>query len=154
MERQRALERSGALPAPEMPITVAPTNATLPYHMQKRIKLDGTSAVCDGDTVVVELTDIRTGEFRGKQFIKPDGSKKFTPQLRKDGTGAYIGTETDTIYVTEGWADAVIVHRATGMQVLFALDASNLPKNVAILRDMERNVIVAADNDEIGIKAA
>jgi len=75
VERQRALERSGALPALEMPITVAPTNATLPYHMQKRIELDGTSAVCDGDTVVVKLTDIRTGEFRGKQFIKPDGSK-------------------------------------------------------------------------------
>ena len=56
--------------------------------MRKRIELDGTSAVCDGDTVVVELTDFRTGEFRGKQFIKPDGSKKFTPQLRKEGTGA------------------------------------------------------------------
>ena len=86
--------------------------------------------------------------------IKPVGSKKFTPQLRKEGTRAYIGTETDTIYVTEGWADAVIVNRTTGIQVLFALDTRNLSKNVAILRDMERNVIVAADNDEIGSKAA
>ena len=154
--RQAALQRDGALPtdAYSTPHAEHQNNKPTAYHLQKRIDLQGSGAVCDGNTVVIELFDIVTGEPRGKQFIKPDGSKKFTPKLQKEGTGAFIGTFTDVIYVTEGWADAVIVHRATGQQVLFALDAGNIPKTAAILQSMGRKVIVAADADEVGVQAA
>ena len=155
-ERQAALQRDGALPidAYSTPNEEHRISEQTAYHLQKRIDLQGSGAVCDGNTVVIELFDIVTGEPRGKQFIKPDGSKKFTPKLQKEGTGAFIGTFTDVIYVTEGWADAVIVHRATGQQVLFALDAGNIPKTAAILQSMGRKVIVAADADEVGVQAA
>ena len=156
LERQAALQRDGALPAEANQTAHEEHRNSEPtaYHLQKRIDLHGSGAVCDGNTVVIELFDIRSGEARGKQFIKPDGSKKFTPKLRKEGTGAFIGTFTDVIYVTEGWADAVIVHRATGQQVLFALDAGNIPKTATILQSMGRKVIVAADADEVGVQAA
>ena len=154
--RHAALQRDGALPfdTASMVHHDCDSHGTIAYHVQKRIELPGTGAVCDGDTVVVELQDIITGEFRGKQYIKPDGSKKFTPKLNKEGAGAYIGPATDLLYVTEGWADAVIVNKATGKQALFALDAGNIPKTANILRNSGREVIIAADNDKAGIDAA
>lgn len=88
----------------------------------------------------------------GKQTIKTDGQKLFTKGLKKEGAGAFIGEASDTLFVTEGWADAVVVHEATGHQVCFALDANNLPKTVALLK--HKNIIIAADNDAKGIVAA
>ena len=156
LERLAALQRDGALPmeANQIPHEEHSKSEPSAYHLQKRIDLQGSGAVCDGNTLVIELFDILWGEPRGKQFIKPDGSKKFTPKLQKEGTGAFIGPTTDVVYVTEGWADAVIVHRATGQQALFALDAGNIPKTVEILQKTGRKVIVAADADEVGIQAA
>jgi hypothetical protein len=156
LERQAALQRDGALPIDADPTLNEEHRNSEPtaYHEHKRIDLQGSGAVCDGNTVVIELCDIVTGEPRGRQFIRPDGSKKFTPKLQKEGTGTFIGPATDTVYVTEGWADAVTVHRATGQQALFALDAGNIPKTVAILQNAGRKVIVAADADEAGINAA
>ena len=52
----------------------------------------------------------------------------------------------------EGWATAVAVHKSTNEQTLFALDSNNLPNLVNVIRD--RNIIIAADNDPEGIKAA
>lgn len=88
----------------------------------------------------------------GTQTIKPDGRKLFTKGLTKAGAGAFIGKPSDTLFVTEGWADAVVVHEATGHQVCFALDATNLPKTVTLLG--HKNIIIAADNDAKEIAAA
>jgi len=126
----------------------------LPYHVIKKIKLEGSGATCDGDTLVIDLFDLTTGEWRGKQFISPDGRKKFSPNLIKENTGAFIGQKSDKLYVTEGWADAVIVHRATGEQAFFALDAGTLPSSAKQLVCLGYNVIIAADNDKAGITAA
>ena len=155
VDRQKALQRDGVLPVEywdERP--KEQFSPETPYYVRKRIDLLGNGAVCDGNTVVIEIVDIRTGDLRGKQYILPDGSKKFTPKLRKEGSGTFIGEPTDVVYVAEGWANAVIVHQATGKQALFALDAGNIPKTVATLKEMGRDVIVAADADEAGIKAA
>ena len=155
-DRHLALQRDGVLPVEfkQAERSSEQFSSSVPYHVNKRIDLLGNCAVCDGDTVTIEIVDIRTGELRGKQFITPDGTKKFTPKLRKDGAGTFIGEPTDVIYVTEGWADAAIVHRATGKQALFALDAGNIPKTVTILKELGLDAIIAADNDEAGIKAA
>jgi hypothetical protein len=122
--------------------------------LRKRIELEGTGATCDGDTLTIDLFDLRTGDWRGKQLIRPDGSKKFTPKLKKEGTGAFIGEKTHRIFVAEGWADAVIVHRATGDQAFFALDANTLPNSAKELAKLGYDVVVAADNDQAGITAA
>lgn len=155
-ERHDQIVKTGLLSSAELSVSKIQSlyESDKPYHEKKRIDLHESAAVCDGGTVIVELCDIQTGEFRGRQYISSDGSKKFSPGLTKAGVGAYIGEATDPIYVTEGWADAVVVHRATGKQALFALDVSNLVKTVAQLKEMGRTVIVAADNDEVGIKAA
>ena len=128
--------------------------SALPYHLRKRIELEGSGATCDGDTLSVDLFDFRTGIWRGKQLIAPDGSKKFTPNLKKECTGAFIGKKSQRIFVTEGWADAVIVHRATGDQAFFALDANTLPNSAKELAKLGYDVVVAADNDEAGLSAA
>ena len=125
-----------------------------PYHLQKRIELEGSGAECDGDIVTIDLCDLRSGAWRGKQLIAPDGSKKFTPKLKKECAGAFIGERTLRIYVVEGWADAVIVHRATGDQAFFALDANTLPNSAKELAKLDYDVVIAADNDEAGLSAA
>ena len=132
----------------------APDGRAVPYHLRKRIELEGSVATCDGDTLSIDLFDLRTGDWRGKQLIAPDGSKKFTPNLKKEFTGAFIGEKTHRIFVTEGWADAVIVHRATGDQAFFGLDASTLPNSAKELAKLGYNVVVAADNDQAGVTAA
>ena len=122
--------------------------------MRKRIELEGSGATCDGGTLSVDLFDLRTGVWRGKQLIAPDGSKKFTPNLKKECTGAFIGEKTNRIFVAEGWADAVIVHQATGDQAFFALDANTLPNSAKQLAQLGYDVVVAADSDQIGVTAA
>ena len=128
--------------------------SAIPYHLRKRIELEGSGATCDGGTLSVDLFDLRTGVWRGKQLIAPDGSKKFTPNLKKECTGAFIGEKTNRIFVTEGWADAVIVHQATGDQAFFALDANTLPNSAKQLAQLGYDVVVAADSDQIGVTAA
>ena len=116
--------------------------------------MEGTGATCDGDTLSIDLFDLRTGDWRGKQLIRPDGSKKFTPNLKKECAGAFIGEKTQRIFSTEGWADAVIAHRATGDQAFFALDAKTLPNAAKELAKLGYDVVVAADGDEAGVTAA
>ena len=126
----------------------------VPYHLRKRIDLEGSGATCDGGTLSIDLFDLRTGDWRGKQLITPNGFKKFTPDLKKECAGAFIGEKTKRIFVTEGWADAVIVHRATRDQAFFALDANTLPNTAIELAKLDYDVVVAADNDHAGITAA
>ena len=132
----------------------APNGRAVPYHLRKRIELEGSGVTCDGDTLSIDLFDLRTGDWRGKQLIAPDGSKKFTPNLKKECTGAFVGEKTQRIFVTEGWADAVIVHRATCDQAFFALDANTLPNSAKELAKLGYDVVVAADNDQAGVTAA
>lgn len=154
-DRTRHMEQDGLLPKfePRVPDLPRPPKCDVPYHIQKRIELAGTGAVCDGNTVVIEIGDFETGEFRGKQFINPDGSKRFSPGMKKEGAGTFIGEKSDVLYVTEGWADAVVLHLATGQQAFFALDANTLPASAKQLKENGYNVVVAADNDEAGRKA-
>ena len=154
--RASKLREIGLLP--EYPTASDPMKLALmltaPYHVQKRIELTGSGAECDGDTITIDLFDLRSGAWRGKQLIKPDGSKKFTPNLKKECTGAFIGNKTKRIYAVEGWADAVVVHRATGDQAFFALDANTLPPSAKELAKRGYEVVIAADNDKAGLSAA
>ena len=149
IDRDNMLQEMGLLPKWEPDNQLNPTSPT-PYNVVRNIPLKG--AKLQGADVIVSLVDVRTMKEVGKQTIKPDGQKLFTKGLKKEGAGAFIGEASDTLFVTEGWADAVVVHEATGHQVCFALDANNLPKTVALLK--HKNIIIAADNDAKGIVAA
>ena len=73
------MQRDGALP--ERTIT-----SVVSYHHTKGIPLLG--ARLEGDTVVVPLFDVLTGEQRGQQEIFPNGRKKFSKGMTKCRTRA------------------------------------------------------------------
>ena len=145
--RTDAMRRDGLIPP-------YGSGEEVPYHDQKGIPLIG--AELRGPDVIITLYDILTDTNAGAQIITPSGRKLYSKGMRKAGVGAFIGEPTDRVYVTEGWADAVVIHKVTGSQVLFALDANSMPKAVAALQQRypEAEVIVVADNDDDGLKAA
>jgi uncharacterized membrane protein len=145
--RTDAMRRDGLIPP-------YGSGEEVPYHDQKGIPLIG--AELRGPDVIITLYDILTDTEAGAQTITPSGRKFYSKGMRKAGVGAFIGEPTDRIYVTEGWADAVVIHQVTGRQVLFALDASSMPNAVAALRQRysHSEIIVVADHDDDGLKAA
>ncbi|MDV7201482.1 AAA family ATPase [Roseovarius sp. 10] len=146
-ERTAAMRRDGVIPQYQI-------DGAIPYHVRKDLALIG--AELTGSDILVPLFDIITNKKVGAQTITPDGRKFFSKGMKKAGVGALIGAHTDRIYVTEGWADAVVVHQATGSQALFALDAKSMPKAVASLkkRHPHSEIIVVADHDDEGLQAA
>ena len=124
------------------------------YDVRKRIELHG--AKLEGTTVVVPITNVNGG-LVGHQRISPDGQKRFTSGMDKEAAFGVCGRiDQNKAYIAEGYATASSVYMATGVSCVFALDAGNLPKVCAefarVFPDVE--LIVAADNDEPGIKAA
>ena len=77
--------------------------------------------------------------------------------MAKEGAFNVInGPLAGLCYIAEGWATAASVSLCTGRPCVFALDSGNLPKVAAILSQSRPNArfIIAADNDEAGLKAA
>lgn len=142
-ERDQALQDRGLLPKWQ-------AQSQVPYHMLKGLPLIG--AHVENSNLVIPIHHVETGEQVGTQVITPDGKKRFSKGMKKAGAGAFLGDETPSLYIVEGWATGVAVHLATEQQVLFALDADTLVKTAGLLD--HPNIIVAADNDKAGIAAA
>lgn len=130
------------------------------YAQRKAIRLttgETGGAYLDGANVVVPIYDLETREVIGSQRIQPDGKKLYSTGLHKsERTGLLIGPETKRLIIAEGWATACAVYKFTGDQALFALDSGNLPHVCKWLKRHfpNRELIVAADNDVAGQKAA
>lgn len=128
--------------------------AVEPYHIKKGIDLHG--AVLDGMNLVVPIIDI-SGKRVNAQTITPEGGKKFKHGAPVDTCfGIVNGPLNGECYLAEGWATACSVSQCTGRPAVFCLNSGNLPKVAAALREKkpECSFIVAADNDDAGIKAA
>ena len=124
------------------------------YDQRKGIQLIAAKKV--GNDVVVDIHS-SDGKKAGQQIISPDGNKKFSPGMKKQGASTVIGDPNcDTFFYAEGYATAVSVHLSTNKTCIFTLDASNLPFVTSHYREKypEKTHIVAADNDHHGIKAA
>lgn len=92
------------------------------------------------------------GEIKGAQKIFPNGKKiNFTGSI-KTGTFHIIPGDNQTTYLVEGFATGASVHEATGAKVIVAFGTGNF-KNV-LEHFTNEKIIIAADNDEAGIKAA
>lgn len=114
-------------------------------------------AYLDGSDVIVPIYDLETREVIGTQRIPPFGKKLYSLGLRKsESTGLLIGPETKRLIIAEGWATACAVHKFTSDQALFALDAGHIPHLCKWLKlhFPNRELIVAADNDDAGLNAA
>ncbi|WP_150048676.1 toprim domain-containing protein [Methylomonas rhizoryzae] len=67
-----------------------------------------------------------------------------------------IGAPSDTVFLVEGFADAVSLHADTGCRVYIAFSAGNLPAVALIVRELhpQAAVIVCRDNDDVGGRKA
>jgi putative DNA primase/helicase len=90
------------------------------------------------------------------QRIAPDGEKRFLPGGRVAGLFWWAGKAADRLVIGEGMATMAAVRRATGLPVIAALSAHNLPTVAAMIRARrpDLRIIIAADDDAAGINAA
>lgn len=138
----------------ELPKDINPFDDVRPYHVRKGVDL--FLAKLDNNTVVIPIMNAKR-ERVGEQRIAPDGQKRFTKGMEKEGAFSVVNGPLEGLcYIAEGWATAASVAMSTGRPCVFALDAGNLPKVAAALIEArpEAEFWVAADNDEKGIQAA
>ena len=122
-----------------------------------RKKVAGIGVRYTRGTVVVPVCKIN-GDLVGLQFINADGSKKFLTGTPKSGAFHVLGVivPDSPLVIAEGYATAASIHMATGYPVVVAFDAGNVVKVSAELRKAypDQVLIVAADNDDAGLKYA
>ena len=81
--------------------------------------------------------------------------KKVLKGGKKGGCYAVIPGNRSAVYIAEGFATAASVAEATGCETVIAFDAGNLPKVAkAIRKRFSGQIVIAADCDETGLKAA
>ena len=129
----------------------------VPYFMRKGVP-QGNAKVVGTDTLV-PIYKISGGKLKlvGKQTISAEGKKLFDRGMSQEAAFSPVGGKPDGVtYICEGWATASSVSACTGRPAIFALNSGNLPKAAAVLSEAFPDVsfIVAADNDEAGIKSA
>ena len=125
-----------------------------PYLSAKKIKQH--NAIEQDGLLQIPIINA-AGKMVGKQSITADGKKRFTKGMEIVGNFSVLnGPITDFAYVAEGWATAASVAEATGKPCVFALNASNLTHvcEALITAKPQAELLIAADNDEAGIKAA
>ena len=127
------------------------------YAERKGISLssDHTGQASEHDgVIVVPIYDLEARQVIAEQHIWPDGHKEFRGSFSRYVAGNFVGPETDKLFVCEGWADAVIIHKLTGSQVLWALNNNGVAKVAkwACENLSDRHIVIAADFDKEGIK--
>lgn len=109
---------------------------------------------------MVAAIDDLDGTIAGihRTFLKPDGTGKaeVAPNKmllgRERGCAVHLTAGAPTLCVCEGIETGLAILQATGLHVWVALGTSNLGQ--VVLPGFVREVIVAADHDEPGMKAA
>lgn len=128
-----------------------PAGTDHPYLHRKGVGAHGLR--CDGaGRLIVPLRDL-DGVLHSIEFIAEDGSKRYLAGGAKAGHFCLIGGPLDgtlTILICEGWATGASVHEASGLPVIAAMDAGNLGKVAATLRQRfpDAAITIVADNDE------
>ena len=108
-----------------------------------------------GGQLLVPMGDAE-GNLWNVQTIGPDGDKRFLTGGRIKGTFWHCGKATDRLVIGEGMATVAAVRRATGLPVIAAMTAGNLPDIAAAVRAKRPalTIIIAADDDKAGVEAA
>ncbi len=104
--------------------------------------------------------ETRDGEIVGihRTFLKPDGTGKAEVEPNKmalgrvAGCAVHLSAGAPGLVICEGIETGLAILQATGMHVWTALGTSNLGQ--VELPGFVREVIIAADHDDAGIKAA
>ena len=129
----------------------------VPYYQRKGVPIGNAKQQGTDTLIPIYKVDGRKMVCVGKQTISPEGKKLFDKGMSQEAAFSPVGgTPEGTTYICEGWATAMSVSIATGRPAIFALNSGNLPK-VAVAMQLtfpDVTFIVAADNDDAGIKAA
>jgi phage/plasmid primase-like uncharacterized protein len=153
-ERERAeAQANAARNARQRLAEAVPALAGHPYLSRKRIAPEGLWQA--GDRLLVPMVD-DMGIVWNVQTIAPDGSKLFLKGGRTKGVFWCVGDPVDRLVIGEGMATVAAIRRATGLPVIAALSAHNLPAVAAIIRARwpDLQITIAADDDAAGMKAA
>jgi len=125
-----------------------PASPDHPYAKKKQIEPMSIKQTRD----ILCLPLFQNGQLWNLQFINKDGDKRFlTSGKTKDCYGSLLfkSDDLDTIIITEGYATAVTIRKATGLPVFYAYMAGNLLGVTKAIRKKFPNakIIIAADND-------
>jgi putative DNA primase/helicase len=101
--------------------------------------------------IVVPLVDIE-GDLHSAQLIHADGTKRFLLGGRKEGCFHVLGEVNDdtvVIIIVEGFATGATIYEITGLPVVLAMDAGNLPAVATAIRCRytHAKIIIAGDDD-------
>jgi putative DNA primase/helicase len=98
----------------------------------------------------------REGRVQNVQAIAPDGFKLFSKGARTSGLFWWAGKAVAHLVIGEGMATMAAIRRATGLPVVAALSANNLPvvAKAIHLKRPDLLLTIAADDDAAGFKAA
>ena len=103
-----------------------------PYLKRKGIGFNGARITGDG-RLMVPLYDVE-GEISSIQYIGTDGDKKYHPGGATSSCFWYLGQNSETIYVAEGFATAATIYEETNKLTYIAYSASNIPNIVNMSR--------------------
>ena len=138
-------------------------------HCAKRGRFDRRVRCVDGivrrlvvDGVLLAPVLDRFERIRNIQYIFDQAppeigrDKTFIAGGELSGCFCRIGAPTDTLFLVEGFADAVCLHADTGCRVFIAFSAGNLPAVASIIRELypAASIIVCQDNDAVGARKA
>lgn len=103
----------------------------------------------DQDNLIIPMK--KNGEIVGLQSINKTGRKSFTKGMELKGASLVLGSWANRekgIVLTEGYATAASIHKATGLTTIVCFAGFNL-KEVAerLPKDLNVPIIIAADND-------
>lgn len=153
-EQEKLQAQAGAAQIARKRLTQAvPADAGHLYLFRKRIAPERLWQA--GDRLLVPVTD-QTGTVWNIQTIAPDGDKRFLKGGRTKGVFWFSGKANDRLVIGEGMATVAAIRRATGLPVIAALSAHNLPTVAALVRAKcpDLHITIAADDDAAGMKAA
>lgn len=122
------------------------------YLKRKGIGFNGARITGDG-RLMVPLYNV-DGELSSIQYIGTEGDKKYHPGGATSSCYWYLGQNSETIYVAEGFATAATIYEETSQLTYVAYSASNIPNVVKILHEKYgpmQDICVIADNDESGV---
>lgn len=138
------------------------TNINVPYLQRKSIPaLFGCRSTLgnDGRVLLVPMRDC-AGELWGLQTISTDGTKFFLTGQRIDGLFHVVGSDDrvtsdplekiEKILICEGFSTASSIHQATGLPVVCAFNAQNLPKVASELKEKYPTAafVICGDEDQ------
>jgi hypothetical protein len=124
------------------------------YLARKKIKPYGTKQ--QNENLLIPIYN-KDRVICGLQTIDKNGAKKFEFESKVDSNYFVLNEESENtvIYITESFGNSASIAEATNATVVCAFSAGNLPAVAKNIRAQCQNVIViAADNDEAGIKFA